>query len=1152
MTNKIILILIFSILINSLFAQKTRIKFEHISLEAGLSQSSVTSIVQDEKGFIWFSTIDGLNKYDGYEMKIYYNLDVEGAITDNVLNVLYETPENENSVLWIGTAGSGICKYNKINDKFISFANNPDDINSLSNNSITAIWGNNSILWIGTENGLNKFEQYDNKWTHYQNSDLSGSISNNHITHIFPSSDGNLWIGTENGINLFNISTNIFTLVNEATPLQNKKIDALFVDENDCLYYGNSTGFYIFDYKSKAFNYYSQIQGLSDNDVTAVTKDLYGIIWIGTKAGGLNRFDPENQIFYSYKHDPADENSISINNIISLYQDKSNILWIGTSLGGINKWNRAADDLIVFRHNPYDNFSLSSNQVRCIFQDNEKIIWIGTVDGGLNKWDKIQNKFIHYQHDVSDKTSLSNNHVRTILEDEKGNFWIGTGGGGLNYFDKKTGKFVYYQHDDNNPKSLSNDIIWKILVDSKNRFWIATYGGGLNLFDVENKTFTCYKSDENNLNSLTSNQLTSMIEDKKGQLWIGTTNGINIFNPETGNVKRYINQKGVINTLSNNRIYAIIEDSEGIIWVGTKGGLNRYNTETDDFTRYTTSTNDFPNNVMMGIIEDAERNLWITTNRGISKFNIETGHVRNYDIRDGLQSNEFLAGSFFKSPDGEMFFGGINGFNAFNPSNIKDNPNIPSLVITNFEISNETLELDSAISEKKVIFLNYTQTDLTFHFVALDYIFPEKNQYKYMLVGYDKDWVDAKFERYAKYTNLKPKEYIFKVIGSNNDEVWNETGAEIRVIIKPAFWQTLLFKIVVGLVVLSLAGFIVWLRIRMLNKQKRILEEQVKIRTKQLSERNHEIEEKNVVLEFQQKEILLQNEILQQQKEEIGAQRDLIQDQKEIAENQRDHIIEQKNEIEASIHYAKRIQTAALPKDEFLNNLFTDYFILFKPRNIVSGDFYWATLRNEKLIIVAADCTGHGVPGAFMSMLGIRFLDEIINNNDITEPHEILNKLRDNIIKALHQTGKIFEAKDGMDIALCSIDYNTNTLIYAGANNPLYFVRNNEVEIYKADNMPIAIYEKLNPFNQHIINFEKGNCLYIFSDGFPDQFGGPKGKKFMYKKFRELLLEISVNQMSEQKIILDNTIENWKKFPDGSGNDCFSQVDDIVVIGVRL
>jgi len=1150
--KKLYIIIAFILISFEIFSQTTRIKFEHVSLEQGLSQSSVTSIVQDYKGFIWFATIDGLNKYDGYEMKTYYNIDKDGAITDNVLNYLYVTPEEENSELWIGTAGNGLCKYDKIKDLFISYSNDEKNSNSLSNNLINSIIGNNKVLWIATDDGLNKFEQLENKWTVFKNEKNENQISDNHINCLAQTKDGNIWIGTNNGLNFLDIKNNKFTNFFIKDGLLSNKITAISLDANNNLYIGTDKGFLVYNSENKIFKSYNIFNGLSDKNITSLLVDFEGIVWIGTRYGGLNRFDPKTEEFSFYIHEQADNNSLSINSILCLFQDKSDILWIGTSLGGVNKWNRAADNLLVFRHNPYDSYSLSSNQVRCIFEDSENNIWIGTIDGGLNEWKKEENKFIHFKNDVNNSNSLSNNHVRSILEDSVGNFWIATGGGGLNYFNRKTNSFTHFQHDDNNENSLSSDNIWKILIDNKKRFWIATHGGGLNLFDIKSKTFKAYKHSDSDTNTLTNDLITCMFIDSKNRFWIGTTKGLNQFFAETGFVKRYFNKKGDTTTLSNNRIYSVIEDSEGNIWIGTKGGLDKFISENETFKRFTTQTHDFPNNVMMGILEDNEKNLWISTNRGISKFNIHSETVRNYDIRDGLQSNEFLANSFLKTSDGTMFFGGINGFNAFNPENIKNNPHIPSIVITNFQVSNNFLDLDSAISEKKVIYLNHNQTDITFHFVALDYIFPEKNQYKYMLVGYDKDWVDAKFERYAKYTNLKPKKYIFKVKGSNNDEIWNDVGTQIVVVIKPAFWQTLIFKIGVALILIIISISIVWARIRILNNQKQKLEEQVKVRTKQLQESLTEIESKNNLLVKQKEEILQQNEILNQQKEEIEAQRDEIQLQKEAVELSRDHISEQKKEIEDSIHYAKRIQHAALPKADFLNKILSDYFILFKPRDIVSGDFYWASFIDEKLVIVAADCTGHGVPGAFMSMLGISFLDEIVNINRIIRPDLILNHLRDNIVKALQQTGEFFEAKDGMDISLCTIDYKKNIVQFSGANNPLYYIRNKELEIYKADTMPIAIYEVMNPFSLQEINIVKGDCFYLFSDGYADQFGGPKGKKFMSKKFKDVLIEISDIQMIEQKKFLDDTIEEWKAYPDSYGNKCFSQIDDIVVIGVRL
>ncbi len=664
-------------------------------------------------------------------------------------------------------------------------------------------------------------------------------------------------------------------------------------------------------------------------------------------------------------------------------------------------------------------------------------------------------------------------------------------------------------------------------------------GGGLNIFSPETEEFKAYTSDDNNLKSISCNKVTTILEDSKKRIWVGTTNGFNQFFPETGEFTIYKNDLEDFNSLSNNRIYSIIEDSKGQIWIGTKGGLNKFIPEEEKFIHYSTNTHDFPNNVIMGILEDSDGNIWVTTNRGISKFNPAKETNRNYDLRDGLQSYEFLVGSFLKTAEGEFLIGGINGFNAFYPEKIKDNPNIPSIIITGFQISNQEINLDTVISEKKIIYLDYHQTDLSFNFVAIDYIFPAKNQYAYMLEGYDDDWVNCKFQRTAKYTNLRPKKYVFKVKGSNNDQIWNNEGTEVIIIIKPAFWQTLWFKISAVLSAIILTLLVIWLKLRQLHKQKQKLEDEVAWQTK-------EIREKNDVLRNQKG-------ALQQQKEEIIAQRDEIEEQRDFVINQRDEIAIQKKDIEDSIIYAKRIQSAALPEEAFLKELLPEHFILFKPRDIVSGDFYWAEKKGNKIVILAADCTGHGVPGAFMSMLGISFLNKIVSEKEIIKSNEILDRLRANVIDALHQSVDKFNAKDGMDIALSVIDYDTNTVYFSGGNSPLYHISNQEATVYKADKMPIAIYDIMDPFSFAEIQFKKGDAIYMFSDGYPDQFGGKKGKKFMSKRFRKLLISISDKEMEEQKEILNERIIKWQSYPDLRHNKSeFEQIDDIVVIGVRL
>jgi len=847
------------------------------------------------------------------------------------------------------------------------------------------------------------------------------------------------------------------------------------------------------------------LSNLITNKVTSIVIDKEEIIWIGTEKSGLYRYNQKKDEFTTYKHDASIRSSLQNDNILSLYQDKTNILWVGSSLGGIDKWNRAAEELSLFRHNPYDVNSLSSNQVRNIYQDSKGRIWVGTVQGGLNQWIKHQNRFKHYKHNPKNSNSLSHNHVRTILEDSKGRFWIGTDGGGFNRFYPETGKFKVYNSQNSEEgisvNSLSNNRVWRIIEDSKGLLWIATYGGGINIFNPETGNFEIYRKTKD-ITSLSNNNATTVFKDHTGAIWVGTFGGgLNKWNEKTKSFIRYQHNPENDKSIGNNRIYAIAEDSKGRLWIGSKGSLSLYVRETDEFENFGEDDN-FPNNVMMGILEDHNGYIWVSTNSGLSKFNPETKKVRNYDIRDGLQSNEFLVGSFCKTENGLLIFGGINGYNIFDPDKMIDNPNRPSVVITGFQISNQYVDFDTTISDKKLIVLDHTQNDISFDFVALDYIFPEKNQYKYKLVGYDNSWVNIRYKRFATYTNLSPGNYTFKVIGSNNDEVWNTKGTEIKVIIEPALWQRLWFKITSTLFVISLVLLWFYLRIKRIKKQNEYLEEQVRLRTA---------------------EVVMQKDQIEEHLHEIS---------------------EQKREITDSIVYAKRIQTAALPVDKYAKEVISEHFVLFKPKDIVSGDFYWLGQKNGNTVLVAADCTGHGVPGAFMSMLGISFLNKIVNEKGITKPDEILNKLRENVMHALHQTGADEESKDGMDITVCTIIHKKMKLQFAGANNPLYLIRNDEIEVIKGDKMPVAFYDHMQPFGLHEIQVQKKDVFYIFSDGYADQFGGPKEKKFMYKPFRRLLVEISDKPMNEQKEILNNKIEAWR------GE--IEQVDDIVVFGVRV
>ncbi|NIR63280.1 MAG: histidine kinase, partial [Aliifodinibius sp.] len=512
-----------------------------------------------------------------------------------------------------------------------------------------------------------------------------------------------------------------------------------------------------------------------------IFEDAGGVIWVGTFGGGINKYDPNRIKFRHYRHVPNDPNSLSHNQIFAIEEDSRNsqILWIGTFGGGLNKFNRITGEFTHYRNDPDNPFSLSEDFIQDVFVDNSGTVWIGTAANGLDKFDPDTEEFISYKHQPGDSNSLSDNRIRSIDMDSKGILWVGTYGGGLNKLNQETDTFTSYKHDPQNSKSLSNNVVKVILEGSKGQLWLGTLGGGLDRFNRETELFTHYQYDPDDTSSLSHNVVQSIYQDKDGILWIATYGG----------------------------------------------GLNKFNPQNETFTHFT-EQDGLPHNSLYDILADKKGHLWISSNRGLSKFNPQNNMFRNYDINDGLQSNEFSSGASHKCKDGEMFFGGINGFNRFYPDSIKDNPHVPPIVITNFQKFNQDIELDRPVSQLEELVLSHKDYVFSFKFAALDYSSPEENQYAYMLAGFEENWNYSGSRRFVTYTNLDPGEYVFRVKGSNSDDVWNETGASIQITIIPPFWETWWFTALISaLLVLSLV--LVIARIKIKERKKRELNKRI-------------------------------------------------------------------------------------------------------------------------------------------------------------------------------------------------------------------------------------------------------------------------------------------------------------------------------------
>jgi len=753
---------------------------------------------------MWFGTEDGLNKYDGYRFVILKQIPGEAnSLSHNNILSLYE---DRAGILWIGTFYGGLNKYDRKNGSFSHYKREPGNPNSLSNNKVNCILEDRSgVLWVGTEGGLNKFDCEKEFFTVYKNNpENPHSLSHNSVLVIYEDGSGTIWLGTNGGgLNQFDPATNNFIAyenrAGDPDSLSNNVVRCIHEDLSGVLWIGTDGGLNRFDRRREIFTTYQHFDNipdsLSNNEVYAIYQDRSGHFWVGTN-GGLNLFDQRTETFFRYRSDYNDLDSISNDGIRSIFEDQCGVIWIGTYGGGVNKFDGDKKKFYHYYSNPGNPNSLSDNIVWSIYEDKDGYLWIGTHNGGLNKLDRKNNRYTHYLADPSKANSLSSNSVRLVYEDHLGILWLGTNGGGLNAFDREKETFKWYKNEPDNPNSLSHNELRSIYEDSSGTLWIGTNGGGLNRFNRRTGTFKRYRYNPNRPHSLSNDFVRAIYEDSRGNFWIGTQGGgLNRLDRKNETFTHYKHSPDDPFSLTNDYVFAIYEDSSKELWIGTwGGGLNRFDRKEKKFYHFRMAEG-LPNDAVYGILEDGQGNLWLSTNMGLSRFNPRTIEFKNYTESDGLQSNEFNGGACFKSSSGEMFFGGINGFNAFYPNQITDRNYIPPIVITAFRKLNQEFMLPQPISEITKLQLSYKDYFFSFEFAALDYTAPQKNLYAYKMEGLDKHWIytDAD-KRFASYTTLQPGDYTFKVKGTNSDGKWNEEGTSIDILIKPPIWGTWWFK----------------------------------------------------------------------------------------------------------------------------------------------------------------------------------------------------------------------------------------------------------------------------------------------------------------------------------------------------------------------
>lgn len=869
------------------FSQKQQLHFERIGTREGLSQATVTSILQDSRGFIWAGTYGGLNRYDGVKMKTFVSVLGDSKSLSN--NSVWDIKEDSEGNIWVATA-NGLNKYDRKTNTFKQYIHNKKSKNTISNGVIVKILIDNEKIWIGSQSeGLQVLDTKSGKFTTYKNDVKdSTSLSENIILSLLKDSKGNLWIGTfTKGLNLFNPESKTFTRFQHSDTdpgsISDNSVSRIFEDSKKRLWVGTFNGLNLFNRQTKAFRSFknnpNNKNSLVDNAIFSLAEDDDKNLWIGT-INGLSVLNSDTEQFSNYKHDNIDQYSLTNNSVYALIKDKTGNMWLGLNVGGLNFHRKQTSSFFHFGHNSSE-IRLSNDFVSAIYEDNNKKLWVGAYEAGLNYLDRETGKFYNVPSAVDKKAD----YILSIQSDGKDKLYLGCWGGGLYILNTKTGAVKSFRNNPFDPYSLSNNIIHSILFAKDNKIWIGTEGGGINLFDPVTERFTQYRFNKNDLKSISSDNISSLLQDQKGNIWVATVDkGLNLFDPETNTFSRF-NYDNKEKGFNNNYISSLAEDKYGKIWIGTLFGLDCIDPKTRKISTYAIPRRFSGGSVHALLIDDAGM-IWISTNKGLSKFNPKNQKFSHYGEEYGLVEEEFKMHSAYKGKNGMLYFGGINGVVGFFPDKVKQFTYNSPVFLTDFQIfnkpvllakdANDPSPLKQDITETKSITLNYDQSVISFEYSALDYSLPAGRTYAYILKGFDKDWNFVGNKNVATYTNLPPGEYVFMVKYQNSFGYWSSDILKVQLTIVPPFWLTWWFKLGCLIMVLGGAYGFYRYRINAVNRQKKELEKLVKERTAKVVSQSKELQAQTEYLQAQSEELQAQSEELQAQSEELIKQADSL------------------------------------------------------------------------------------------------------------------------------------------------------------------------------------------------------------------------------------------------------------------------------------
>jgi ligand-binding sensor domain-containing protein/serine phosphatase RsbU (regulator of sigma subunit) len=1096
--------------------------FKSYGVSSGISNKNVTCFEEDKTGFLWIGTHNGLNRFDGLQYTVFkHDPSSTFSLPDNHVNSLFGDAYGN---LWVGTK-AGLAYFETSKSRFRRITLNPMN---LREEVVQIKSGKKGEVLVATTSSVYAIMWKDDapapNVKQLANVDEGDEIKNIKLHN------GKLTLATEYGVQTF-----IYEHTPENIELSKMKtcaaMDRLFTvhsleetpDGN--LLATTSNGIYLIDKETGCLQQHPNANDLKNANVRIVhflpNKEVFVVTTTGLYVTNHN-FSQSRFL----KPNPLNPDAVPSSAITSIYTDSRGIVWLGYENHGFSKWDRLELSFINFRHLVNDEQSLPGAKVNALLMDKRQI-FAGT-NGGVSIVDIQRHIYRNLLKGVCVFDLLWLGDGTLLAATDKGIRALDTARLSEKYF----GSAALVE-------KLSEVCVMRLLKDGNiltgtkrnGLFWINKKSELVrHVFEVEDPQQV--KADLRNI--------TALYEDNMNDIWVGTNHGLFYFSKNGTLKKWYTHISGDVLSLPSDRINYINQLPGGDLLVATEGGglaLKAYGSE--DFSNFNREGG-FPSDNIKSVMVENREWLWLGTDAGLLRFNHITKDYKLYNESAGICSEDFIQKSACKSVDGKLAFGTNEGFTIFDPEQLKNVKIRPRVLISSLRILDKPFQFNRPLWQIKELRLNHKENTIYFGFTSIQFTLPTLTRYYYKLEGVDADWNEAAGPGMVNYSNLDHGSYTFKVKALSDGLSTETSVASLIINIKPPFWRQGWFKALSFLCIILSALLFFQMRIRSIEYQKKALERLVDLRTNELKEKNSKILQQSDQLNIEKDKLDKLNAELEMMVEELESTLEKSYEQSKQIEESTQKILD-------SLHYARRIQKALLPCFETIKRSFEDVFILYEPKDIVSGDFYWFTEKNGRLVLAAVDCTGHGVPGAFMSLIGNDKLNRAVNEQELLDPRHILEYVEYSMYATFKETDKDATNTDGMEMSICTFDYRRNKFLYAGAHRPVYYVRNGQLtevkgKPYGIGGMPSQRYEKV--FETEELPLQKGDMLYMFTDGFVGQFNGETGKKYMSSRFKEFLAAMAHHPCEKQKELLSQELVNWLK----GGR----QTDDVMVIGVRI